>query len=364
VPCLDGLRALSIVLVLLFHGSYTHGFCVPFPIDAVAHHGDLGVDIFFAISGFLITLLLLRELSDTGAISLRQFYLRRSLRILPVYVSFVLVAAGLASLGAIALNRQEWRGLLTYTMNFVSHPRWEVNHAWSLSMEEQFYLLWPPILALIGPRRARWVALGCLVGIPLLRAAIWGYNLSLLQTVPDRFILKRIDCITAGCLLALLAGDPVFRRKTRLTGRAAGLLAFLFILVLASSPRVAVNSFYNLAIGHPLNAVSIAGLLWICANHAESLPGRILRSRLLTAMGVLSYSLYIWQELFMNLNSTCWACRWPMNVCLAALTAAASYVLIEAPFLRLKQRISRRNAGLPDLIGSPLPSPAPAHSDR
>src|SRR5688572_30238235 len=102
VSCLDGLRGIAILLVLLAHVSQTHGLSAPGPLRVLAGYGALGVDLFFCVSGFLITLLLVRELERTRTISLRGFYMRRALRILPAYLLFVLIVSALAWGGLLA----------------------------------------------------------------------------------------------------------------------------------------------------------------------------------------------------------------------------------------------------------------------
>src|SRR5216117_3102727 len=118
----------------------------------------MGVDLFVVISGFLITLLFLRERERHGTLSLRGFYTRRALRILPAYVAFLVVCAAIEALGAPGPTPSDWAGLLTYTMNWhaPSLPsQWAVALTWSLSIEEQFYLLWPLLLLRAGPHSAR-----------------------------------------------------------------------------------------------------------------------------------------------------------------------------------------------------------------
>jgi peptidoglycan/LPS O-acetylase OafA/YrhL len=292
----------------------------------------------------------LREWSSTGTISLREFYRRRALRVLPAYAGFVLAVLVLTDIGVTVLNRSEWRGLLTYSMNFVDQPRWEVTHLWSLSTEEQFYFVWPPLLLLLGPKRARRLVLGIFVGLPLLRAGIWEYNLSLLQMQPDRFLLKRADCINAGCLLALLAADPHFRDRVRLSPRAALGLCALCIAVLASSQQVANNSLYQLGIGHPLNAAAICGLIWFCTCHPQTVVGRLLCSRPMVALGTLSYSLYLWQQPLLA-NRDGWMCAWPINLVLAVGAAVLSNLFLERPFLRLKEARGREALVRPTATG-------------
>ena len=146
VPCLDGLRAVSIAWCFSNTPVPKPGCSGPRRMLWLRDIGDLGVSMFFGISGFLITLLLLREWNRTNTISMKAFYARRALRILPVYFSYLFVVFVLIRLGVLHLKAGDWISALTYTVNFRAEPTWEVGHVWSLSIEEQFYLGWPLLL--------------------------------------------------------------------------------------------------------------------------------------------------------------------------------------------------------------------------
>lgn len=345
IPCLDGLRAVAILLVLLAHWSQTRSFPATGATVTVLRQGAIGVDIFFVLSGFLITVLLMRELGETKTVSLKEFYLRRVLRIIPAFATFVLVIFALTNLGFVALHPGEWISVLTYTVNWISpeHRSWEVGHLWSLSIEEHFYLIWPLLLLRLEPRRARRTLVAYLAILPAIRI---GARLAFHDYIALAYssTLVRMDSIAVGCVMALCAFDPAFRRRVNLTGRAAFTVGLLAMIGLAAS-MAAGNRWpgYALVVGDTVNAVTIAIIIWLCVHHGESIPGRLLRSRPLATLGVLSYSLYLWQQLFLNRNSTSWICQWPWNMLFAAAAGVASYVLIETPFLRIKDRISHNN---------------------
>src|SRR5262249_17693155 len=133
IPCLDGLRAVSIGLVVLAHAAGTHGSPVPRSWREACHRlGPLGGDVFFVLSGFLITLLRLREVGRTGTVSLCRFYWRRALRILPAYLAYLAFLAALSAAGTVRLGRGDWLSALTYTVNLRPRlPAHEVAHIWS-----------------------------------------------------------------------------------------------------------------------------------------------------------------------------------------------------------------------------------------
>jgi len=136
IPSLDGVRAISITLVVMCHLANWKHISLPFPTI----YGSLGVRIFFVLSGFLITKLLLREHERTETISLRDFYIRRAYRIFPAAAVYLLVIT------IIYWHQLRWYSIAAsalYVMNMQSYPPWMLGHLWSLSIEEQFYLLWP-----------------------------------------------------------------------------------------------------------------------------------------------------------------------------------------------------------------------------
>jgi peptidoglycan/LPS O-acetylase OafA/YrhL len=130
IPSLDGLRALAILLVLFAHAHQTRGSPDVPALYALGRRGAMGVDVFFVISGFLITTLMFREKDRTGRLALGAFYLRRLLRIVPAYAALLVVVAVLTALVATRMTGLEWLAALTWTVNFVRSPAWEVGHAW------------------------------------------------------------------------------------------------------------------------------------------------------------------------------------------------------------------------------------------
>jgi peptidoglycan/LPS O-acetylase OafA/YrhL len=337
VPCLDGLRAVSISLVLFEHASLTHGF----PLGRETHLGDLGragVSMFFTISGFLITMLLAREWDRSGAISLKGFYRRRALRILPAYFAFLLVILVLTRTHGVSLDSTDWIGVLTYTVNFIRVPAWEIGHVWSLSVEEQFYLVWPLIVFLLSPRRALHVVVAYLSAAPILRLIIWGFFRSDLQVIDDLTPL-RLDAIAAGCMLALLARrQNVFTRSVLGATRGAWVAPAAAMVIVASYVVGHYISAFEVTLAYSVTAAAMAVIVWNMATAPDTTLGRILETRPIVFIGVLSYSLYLWQQLFLNPHNVSWVAAWPINIVLAAGAALVSYYLIESPFLRIKDR--------------------------
>ena len=330
---LDGLRAFSITLVLLDHlgqpGSRR-------PLDlGVGDYGHLGVVIFFVISGFLITSLLMAERRDKGRVSLKRFYARRALRIFPAAYCYLICVFLFWRFGASEMTPKAFGWAATYLVNFFPNPPWPIGHLWSLSVEEQFYLLWPAAFALLMRQRATWVAVVVMLLGPLARAAA----LTFLRGTPyeDVPMFPMVaDSLAAGCLLAMwrgwLEGQNWYLRLLR-----PGFSIFLVALVLTTNRFVG----YGLVevLGRSVTNVALALLVHRVVHHSWDPVGRLLNSRAATFVGQLSYSFYLWQQLFLDRHSSAWYNLFPQNLILSFLAALASYNLLEKPLLALRHRL-------------------------
>lgn len=292
--------------------------------------GDVGVTIFFVLSGFLITTLLCRERERTARVSIRDFYIRRAFRILPAFIAYLFFIEVLAVYGVVHASYRDWLAAITYTMNFRENPAWELGHIWSLSIEEHFYLFWPLLFVCLSTRRAIGLLLVVLIAEPILRLTIllvwpaWSGKTEL-------WTITHVDPIAAGCLLALLARNPVRVRQLDAIGRW-----WLICLVLLAVAIVAGSHWAKVDAGltPSVTAISLAILVWSAARRAP----RWLSFRPLVVVGIGSYSLYLWQEPFLNPRAAHWWTTFPQNLALAGLAALISYRLVERPFLRIKDR--------------------------
>jgi peptidoglycan/LPS O-acetylase OafA/YrhL len=343
IPSLDGLRAVSILIVILSHskpslpGILANSGLFRYVIGGGLH----GVQVFFVISGYLITTLLIREFGRTGAISLKRFYARRSLRIFPPFYVYLGVLGVLWIVGVIPEHLPTFLAAATYTIVYLPHPQgWFVVHSWSLSVEEQFYLLWPMIL-LWSHRRGKSINVALLViaVMPLVRVI-----LHLTMSTPDntRAIVTSgsADTLMVGCLLALLKHNPRFeqgRRKLINGWTAAGMLLLGFVLVPYLSLKLAgtPGSLAAVALGNTITSLCIGGILVYVVENDHSIAGRILNLRLLRHIGVISYSLYIWQQLFTSDT----AAPKLYSYLFILIAAELSFWLIEKPVMRLRARL-------------------------
>jgi peptidoglycan/LPS O-acetylase OafA/YrhL len=346
IPSLDGLRALAILLVIFAHSHFPGDHLLPLRVLR-GRSGFLGVQVFFVLSGFLITTLMLREIRRTGKLSLGGFYIRRALRIVPVYTAYLLLVALLQATGHVRLDGRHWLAALTYTVNLLpgSTP-WALCHFWSLCVEEHFYLLWPLLVALLPMTWCRKAVPLCLSAALLLR-----FGLLLLRpgAAIDLLTFTRIDDIAVGCGLAFLAHDD-FRRawldRFVASRRAlAGLLAFFLASQVVCSnlvgglflPRGALELSVSLA--NTVNSLTISVLMWLVLNRPGCFGGRLLNHSLAVWLGVVSYSAYLW-----HLPVCEWAPAWmgsfPQNLLFIFAAAALSWTCIEKPFLSLKDRLA------------------------
>ena len=345
IPGLDGLRAVAVLLVLLVHSVQTAGFPEWSVLRSVARHGHIGVDVFFVISGFLITTLLARELNRRGHVDLKRFYVRRFLRIMPAYFGVLITVAICQRLGKFQLESRDWIGALTYTSNFLDHPSWELGHTWSLSVEEHFYLLWPFVLFAGGVAGGWRVAIGCIVGCWLTRCVVAivlprlvsPADASYYASMAELWTFTRLDTISMGCLLALVCRSASGRVWLDRLSRPTLLCAYF--VVICTSLKLDTSTKYHLCVAYSLHAVCIALLMWGLIR-SEGFIRRVLSNRLLTTIGLGSYSIYLWQQLFIHPRQTGWMHAFPQNVFLALAAALVSYWVIERPINRLKDRVA------------------------
>ncbi|MBZ0232977.1 MAG: acyltransferase [Deltaproteobacteria bacterium] len=335
IPSLDGLRAISIVLVLVSHLLGTRGFPVGTrAMGAIGDFGYLGVRVFFVISGFLITSLLLAEHAKTRTISLKGFYARRAWRIFPAFYTFVAAMIVAWALGSIALRGGDILAAVTYTMNYHYDRSWELGHIWSLSIEEQFYLVWPATFLVAGRRRIVPVAVAMIVIAPCLRAAAF-----LVFEHADDVAMEAYPCvmdsIATGCLLAALKErlDDTPRYLAAL--RSPWFVLVPLIVVLANLPTWWALEYTSHV---TIQNLGVALCVDRCVRVPDDWAGKLLNWAPMVWLGGLSYSLYLWQEPFLNHYARSDVNTFPVNIVLAFACAVASFYLVETPFLAWRDR--------------------------
>ena len=353
IPSLDGLRALSIFLVVSLHSlqriSLTHHVGV---FWYGLFHGESGVFLFFEISGFLITSLLLEEHRKRGSISLRGFYLRRAFRILPPLYLYIVVAVLLGLTGRLALNWSSVASAMFFFHNlYAPGAMWSLEHLWSISIEEQFYLVWPFILVacLRRPgaaaiRAAAIFPIAVILISPICRVILGRSHIGILHAAALN--LFRFDFIMYGCLLALLQNTPRFETIYRATTRLWWLPPAVILVCNFLSARF--QNYFDLSFGYTISGFAMAIFLLWCTRNANSVVGRLLNLKPVVWIGVLSYSIYLWQTLWLHhgnervFSPVSSIGNLPQNWLGFMACAAASYYLVEQPSLRLRALILKR----------------------
>ncbi len=332
-PALDGLRAVAIAAVVLFHDVVTW---VP--------GGYIGVDVFFVLSGYLITGILLRETDLRGGVSFRNFYVRRALRLFP---ALLLLAGLLITAYLLLLDGADRResviaalAAVTYTSSPLAaagYPLGSMLHAWSLSVEEYFYVVWPAVVVLVA--RARRHRLAIVAGITVaavayrLGAALAGWDLERIYYAAD----TRAEQLLIGSLLAV-----VLARGTLPVRAWHGVVAAAALLAFAVTPADLTAPLYRYG-GSTLVALAAATLVVLVVQRPDGAAARLLSTAPFTWVGKRSYGIYLWNPPIAALVGFALPQQVPALPVVLVLTVvipALSYRFVEEPFLRMKDRFT------------------------
>jgi peptidoglycan/LPS O-acetylase OafA/YrhL len=326
---LDGLRTVSILAVIWHHTAPA------WVGETLAHVGAQGVTLFFAISGFLITTLLLRERERNAGIDLKAFYVRRTLRIFPLYFGVLaLYVAVVALLERNTLVGQAFFSNLIYFATFTTNlfvpldGRVIFYFAWSLAAEEQFYLLWPSVLLLMKtPGRAAWLLLGVSM------AGIAG------QLIGNRFFSAIPLSIVVGALLAMaLHTERGFGALHQLLGWRGAPVALAMALVVGLGV-VSVPAF--------INQILFAALVGACVITEKHALARLLAVKPIAYVGAISYGMYMFHMLCKNtVVKLLGVLQWPtqglavftLTLVLSLIVAAISFKYYESFFVKITAR--------------------------
>jgi peptidoglycan/LPS O-acetylase OafA/YrhL len=359
IPELDGVRGLAILAVLAYHFSRPPG--VPQVLSNALGLGWSGVDLFFVLSGFLITGILLDTRTSSNYFS--SFYARRILRIFPLYLSFVFVYFAVALPLAHhwgywqswdnSMQLWYWFHLSNWRSAF-GHDAVLLSHLWSLSIEEQFYLVWPIVVLLIRPA---WLVYACsvLIAIPfVLRLAYLNNNYG--QEFLYRLTPFRVDALAFGCLTAVIARNPAWRAAIGSRIRYFTVVAVSLLLFVLLWTRTAdAYTSWMITLGYTSLAFVYACLVfsaYLYSGSAHWLSVQ-LRRPFLRTFGKYSYGIYVLHvpilyyqiRFFFNLSDripepfrpTVWILSIPLGVLLSFLASQVSWHLLEKHCLRLKK---------------------------
>jgi peptidoglycan/LPS O-acetylase OafA/YrhL len=348
---LDGLRALAVLGVLVSH------------LTAFGDNGGgYGVALFFVLSGYLITGILLRcrvlvEHGQSLLVTLRQFYLRRALRILPIV--YLVLAVGWL-LGDPEIRRLIWWHL-GYVSNFLfaaqGYPA-KTAHFWSLAIEEQFYVIWP-LFIILCPRRALAGTIGALIlGSALFRVVSGQW----FDGFPEMLTPTVSDALCFGALLTLAEGDRRLARLVAWFGPPAALIAAAaFLDVVPIDGGVALSAVFF------CRGLAFAWLVGLAARGDAPLLGRLLENPALTYIGKISYGIYVYHPFIdalyahlaekFQLGSAHWLLRFGFVALSSIGLAALSWRFFEAPINALKRYFPYSVAAKPPILAAPVSEP-------
>jgi peptidoglycan/LPS O-acetylase OafA/YrhL len=341
IPTLDGWRTIAVLAVMLCHdGLHRFG---PLSTAWFQDHGQLGVDIFFSISGLLICSRLLTEEDSQGYISRRNFYLRRAFRILPAAILFLAALLLLKAIVHLPVALPEVLASLFFARNYTStftpfqtiYPFY-TSHFWSLAVEEHFYLLLPTLLV-VTPKKWR-------AGALLTLAAAVALHRITPNSASSFHTDLRLDALLVPAALAILlrSPNPLHRHRITQIARLALILAAVLYLFITSNfaPRTT-----GLIVAW-LTPFLILGTVLRSPVHPQNWFSRLLESPPLRYLGRISYSLYLWQQLFLITHFGADTARlgplqaFPLNWIMTFACALLSFYLIERPLIRLSHRLA------------------------
>jgi peptidoglycan/LPS O-acetylase OafA/YrhL len=349
IPTLDGWRGFAVIGVILFHGRFGF-FGEDSELTKLSAHGLLGVDLFFAISGFLICGLLLQEYQSHGGINLRRFYLRRCFRILPPYYAVLAVLWTISLLGVIRVDYSNLPSCLLFYRNYKplgmdEQGGFYTAHFWTLAIEEHFYLIWPMLLIAVKPKRAGKV--GFLLAMAVFAWRVLESHFEWLATIlpPANLLARtdtRMDGLLWGCLAAIYFPTIVrYGERVRFSQLWLPILATLLVIEKLHPPGLIV-----------LRAVLMPALMLSTVLQPASFLGRVLEWQPVRWLGTISYGLYLWQQLFLPElasekahGALHYLQQAPWNVPAILMCACVSRYLLELPMIRLGHRLGTNVSG-------------------
>jgi peptidoglycan/LPS O-acetylase OafA/YrhL len=361
VPELDGIRGVAIALVLAFHFGFAASGEVKGLVSALTGFGWAGVDLFFVLSGFLITGILLDSRGSRNYFA--SFYARRALRIFPIYYLFLVAWFGVAPLVSAQAAHDRAHGLWywLYIQNWSPGTAHEVNwlsHTWSLAIEEQFYLLWPIVVFRAGPAVLAVVAL--LLSVLALLFRLWLVHMSSLPwEMAYRLTPSRLDALALGAFVASAMRMPALQSALRRGLTLGGFVTGSAVLLLSTA-----NGGWHIShpvtatVGHTVLACGFALMIFAVADTTGSsgLLQRVLRAPSLRFLGRYSYAIYLFhwpiaatlidpprvlsvQLGFVRPSSLVgWVLVAAVGTLIAGLLALISWHVVEKHFLALKER--------------------------
>jgi peptidoglycan/LPS O-acetylase OafA/YrhL len=353
IPQLDAVRGIAVLLVMMVHASDKYP---SLHLRPAFQNGWMGVDLFFVLSGFLITGILMETKTSEGYF--QNFYVRRCLRIWPLYYSllifmFILVPLLRPSDAHVVFEQRSspWWAYPLFLQNFLvpipTMATGPLGVTWSLAIEEQFYLVWPLIVRFCNPNQLRRIAIAVICISPALR-----YYLSTHGIITYSNVFCRLDGLMAGALLALMVQVQGFAPMS-FVKRA-------WILLFVAAPLALISQQLNAQwIVFSFTALGSVAFVYLAMFSSQPWLQAVLRNRFLIFTGTISYGLYLLHKIPMDMAQTFHLDRYPalalpVTFAAAFLLAFLSWNIIEKPFLGLKRFFKSRPLPL-DTTASPSP---------
>ncbi|MDA3186969.1 acyltransferase [Pseudomonas aeruginosa] len=333
---LDGLRAISVLFVIMSHAEAWQALGITSGAVRSALSAQTGVNIFFVLSGFLITYLLIKEKEATGKIDIIAFIKRRALRIFPLYYLSIFFLMYMSHTGKANIPNCSFVYALTYTINF--YPKEcaysAMSHFWSLSVEEHFYIFWPIIFCL-GKRVAMLIAGAAAIACVIIGTSLYPDSQNYYM---NRWTFPAMLPILAGCILAFICNLPFL--VSPIADKASSSILLIAIAFGLTTPAFINSDVIWLA--------SVCALVLYIFHNQDSMLVRLLEFKPLAVLGVISYGLYVWQGIFTGNGPYRSGGAFPppvdVGVWLTFVVAPISYVFFEKPIMRLKSRYTWRKS--------------------
>lgn len=351
LPSLDGLRALSILMVVGSHvliGQNVHNTFL-----YSLFNGALGVSIFFTISGFIITTLLMKEQIYTKNISLKKFYIRRFLRIIPLAYLFLIVLIALNQIFKLGVSFSGFLLSFLFLKNFVgSETDPATTHFWSLSVEEQYYLIFPFIFK---QNRKLYLVLGIALILFIIPVIVWlHFHIAWLsKNILFNYlfiIVYKLPLILIGSIFSILFFS--YSEGFKKYSSSAFSLIILAAIITLNSDFAVIARFKGFLYTNVITGVLIACLIGINLFESRSFVFKLLNHKFVILIGKLSFSIYVWQQIFTFdvpwAKASWWLSSVTFNLSALFIVAYLSYNYYEKPFLKWKQKfqIKKKSAAL------------------
>lgn len=329
---LDGLRGIAVIFVIISHSVLWPYIGVESAKIKSLMNGHVGVSIFFVLSGFLITTLLIQEKESTGRIDIIAFMKRRAIRIFPLYYLSIFFLMYMDYIGKANIPSCSYPFAFTYTVNFISKgcDHSTISHFWSLSVEEHFYLFWPFVF-MLGKRFSAIIAIVMIIACVNMGTVFYQHVDS---WYPNRWTFPAMLPILCGCVTAI--ASRMSGLSSFFSDGSKSSIALICIIAGLCSPAFTT---YDLPW-----IVSMCSILIYIKYNQGSILVKILEFKPLAIVGVISYGLYVWQGVFTGNGPYRTGAAFPpplyTGLWLTFIVAPLSYVLFERPLLKLKERYS------------------------